>query len=179
MQGLAVKKDTSRIIKCPRCGTENITRQDYCGKCGFIFPKSEKDSKKNFGGESSGSGGSSFPGAGGDQSGGGAGGAGQGGGAGAGGGQYGGGSSFPGAGGRSSFPGGAMPVAPDAAENAGEENGEPAEAVQIKTAHHKMDAKSEGAILERGRWMKCPRCYADVKADSVRCMHCGWKMGKK
>ena len=183
MQGMMHKKDTSHITVCPRCGTENLTRQSHCGKCGYIFPKNEGDARKASGGQSSipgaprtgGAasvmGGAANPGRGGGGSGAmaiGGRGATSSQGAGAGG---------PAMPSNSSIPGApkSVPVAPGAAVQAQEG----ADAPKIKSAHEKLEAHAEGLIRNRGEWAKCPRCEGDVKADSVRCAHCGWKMGKK
>lgn len=157
MQGMLQKKEGSHRVICPRCGTENITRQTYCGKCGFIFPKNEKDAGK--GGKSS------FPGSGGN-----AGNQSSAGGAGAYGG-FSGGSSIPGA-------PKSVPVAPGAAIGV-DEPGAEQQGMKLRLAHEKIDAHAEGMMRERGAWQKCPRCEADVKAGSTRCTHCGWKIGKK
>ena len=149
MQGMLHKKEGSHRIVCPRCGTENISRQSHCGKCGFIFPKTEKDISK--------AGGSSIPGA--PRAGGGAM------------------PGMGGAASNSSIPGApkAVPVAPGGAVAATEG----ADAPKIKLAHEKIEAHAEGLIVDRGEWGKCPRCEGDVRLDAVRCPHCGWKMGRK
>lgn len=163
------KKGSSHVIKCPRCGAENLTSQSHCGKCGFLFPKEEKDAHKDRkdspGGAAVGFGSS--------------------------GGSAGAGNSFGGSGG--SAGGSAPPPAPPRALGGPpitqgtdsdqpvqvDEQGNPVEAPKILTAHQKMDTSTEGVIKERGQWMKCPRCFADVKADSIRCMHCGTRFKKK
>lgn len=32
------KKESTPVIKCPRCHASNLTSQSKCGKCGYIFP---------------------------------------------------------------------------------------------------------------------------------------------
>lgn len=179
MQGMLHKKDTSHIIVCPRCGAENLTRQSTCGKCGFIFPKTEKDAAKNSLGGGMPARGSSIPGAPkGGIGGGAAGGMGAGGavGAGAGSGMAG----SPSSAGRSAIARGAgVPSTIGGTENGAGEAGATSEAQKPKSAHEKIETHTEGIISQRGEWLKCPRCEADVKADTVRCPRCGWKVGKK
>lgn len=38
MQAQVQKKDKSPVVRCPRCGAENVAAQDRCGRCGFVFP---------------------------------------------------------------------------------------------------------------------------------------------
>ncbi len=149
MQGLVSKKEGSNVVVCPRCGAKNITAQSQCGKCGFIFPQTQKDAhlgKDSFG-------------------------------------ATGGGTAQQNRGPMQPQAMGGPPVAGEGETGAGEvqldEQGNPIEAPKMLTEHQKMQGFSEGPIMERGEWEKCARCGADVKAEAVRCMHCGWKIGKK
>lgn len=162
MQAHATKKEASHVITCPKCGAENLTRQQYCGKCGFIFPKEEKDAIKVAKGSAEfASGGAKF---------------GSYGGSGGGNSSFGGGAAYSQNGGSGAFGGGAF----GGGAIIGAEGQAQAEEPQpVVTAHHKIAARAEGLLKTRGDWMKCPRCEADVKGDAPRCAHCGWKFGKK